>query len=145
MLLRIAKFLVGIVWVHGMATVLLKITAMTNEAPTCVRGRAVGEPHLIVGYEQRSIDQESGFTVTMQSQSFGTRAVVVGQIVHVPLGEDILVTVRNVRTPFKGIMTRIDGGDAEVDASTVITLIENETQLKPVAICDSDVSALFLQ
>lgn len=45
-------------------------------------------------------------------------------------------------TPFRGIMTRINGGDADIDTSLVFTLAANETMIKPNQFCDSDVSIL---
>jgi len=105
-------------------------------APTCIPGVAApGVDHKFAGYEQRTL--EDGFIeIKIDGQP-----LVKGVTFGIPVGQDVTVTLIKA-TPFKGIMTRIDGGSENIDTSLVFDFLPGEEVLRRNDQCEADVGGI---
>ena len=120
------------------------IASESRGAPTCVTGAAPGQPHTDERYLQLLIDEFSFIEILVDSPRFGVRPVKLGRTVYVPVNQTITVTVTKADRPYRGIMTRIGGGSADVDTATAFILNDDEVELKYNQYCDLDVSSFHI-
>lgn len=114
-----------------------RVVSRPDGAPTCIDNRsAPGEPHRSNGFDESSIDA-GGLEV-----SIGGELVYPDTPIQVETGVSYMVVI-STTTFFRGVMTRLGGGDNQVDTSTVFTLVEGEVDLKLNENCDLDVSFHF--
>ena len=71
------------------------------------------------------------------------RIFAVDGVTGVFFGTDF-VTVTKADRPYRGIMTRIGGGSADVDTATAFILNDDEVELKYNQYCDLDVSSFHI-
>lgn len=95
--------------------------------------RTTGQPHTVAGYEQRSI-AEGSITITI-----GGNKLELGKQFGLLVGQEYDVTISKP-TPFKGIMARLSGGDADIDTSTVFNLGDDGLLRLNTEFCDGNVS-----
>jgi len=92
-----------------------------------------GVNHRSPGYEELAL--EDGFIeITIDGERL-RKGVTFG----IPINQDVLVTLTKP-IPFRGIMTRIDGGSRNIDTSTGFDFVEGESVLKRNQFCELDVS-----
>ena len=122
-----------VVWL-ALCLVGTRVKANSFGAPTCIGGQsAVGQVHRSEGYEETSIEA-AGIIITV-----GNETLQEGQVLIVTVGETCQVTVEASQRPFKGLMTRIDGGENFVDASNIFELRDEEEDLKFNELCSFSV------
>lgn len=107
-----------------------------------------GQPHRLESY-QSSLLITGGISVTV-----GDTLVFLGVplTLHVGTVYNVTITKKNPlaavgasSTFFKGIMTRLGGGNENVDTSTVFTIVPGDTDLQPNQYCDSNVRVLAVR
>lgn len=112
--------------------------ARSNGAPTCVGGESAPQgPHRVGDFTEITLPA-GGFEV-----SVGGLSVSPGTPIQVETGVMYEVVISRPSNSFRGVMTRMGGGENGVDTSTVFSLADDQTDLKPNAVCDADVSLPF--
>lgn len=102
---------------------------LPNGAPVCTEGEsAPGAPHRGPGFQELSIAQ-GNMTVTIDGQDIATFG---------PLTTGVSYRVTITRTDgdgFRGVLARVNGGDADIDTTTVMSLEDGEQDLQIAEPC----------
>lgn len=111
------------------------VVSRPDGAPTCIGdASAPGQPHRSNGFDESSIEAGE-FQV-----SIGGELVFPDTPIQVETGVSYMVVI-STTSFFRGVMTRLGGGENEVDTSIVFSLVEGEVDLKQNEFCDVDVSS----
>lgn len=111
--------------------------ALSRGAPVCTANQsAPGSVHRTVGYTELALVPTNGVTITINGQELGvvpaagtttTRTTGKNNSINLITGVPHIVTIaRNDGLSFRGVMARLSGGDANVDTTTVVSLVDDE-------------------
>ena len=117
------------------------VTAFPNGSPTCIADTsAPGQPHrLSTGFTEESLPA-SGLQL-----SIGGQPVLPDTPIDLApnVAYEVVLIAASDTTSLRGFMTRLAGGDANVDTSAVFTLADDEAELQFLSACPENVSIVL--
>eukprot|EP00977_Amphora_coffeiformis_P024027 scaffold14974_cov195-Amphora_coffeaeformis.AAC.34 len=96
--------------------------ALSNGAPVCTEGAsAPGTPHRGGDFQELSI-AEGNMTVTINGKAIGA----IGSLMT---GISYEVTIARTGGTFRGVLARVNGGDSDLDTTSVMSLAAGDKDL----------------